>query len=90
MLDDSNQKIIEKYKEHIRKPAKNQVVRLDSEHFEYIEVIRAIYGNDFVTPNTGEIIKTVLKHYVTTQLNHNDVKLALKALSQVLEEKKDE
>lgn len=86
----SKQEIIEDYKKHIRKPSKNQVVRLDSEHFEYIEIIRAIYGNDFVTPNTNDIIKNVLKYYVTKEIKEDDVKLAIEAFKQVYSENKTE
>lgn len=81
---------IDQYKKYVRVPAKHQAVRLDQEHFHNIEVLRAIYSNEFNSPSTADIIRVVLQYYVDKVLDKNERMLAQKAVSEVMEEKEKE
>lgn len=86
---DLNEKIERKemIKEIINIP-ESSVVRLDKEHAEYIEIIRALYTNQFVSPRTTDIIKIVLKWYVNEKMDSQEVALAYNALQEKLREEK--
>ena len=81
---------INPYGKYVRKPAKNQVVRLDHDHFNKIEVLRALYSNEFNSPSTADIIRVVLQYYVDKVIDQNDKILAQMAVRQVMEEQEKE
>lgn len=78
------------YKKYVRKPAKNQVVRLDQDHFKNIEVLRALYSNEFNSPSTADIIRVVLQYYVDTVIDPRDKIEAQMAVDQVMKEQEKE
>lgn len=75
---------IEEYKKYARKPAKNQVVRLDQEHFKNIEILRMLHSDDFSSPSTADIIRIVLQYYVDNVEDPKERDLAQEALWEVL------
>lgn len=65
---------------HIRPYNKTQSMRLDPEVYRYIETIRALHANDFVSPSTADIIRTVLKEYVSNLRENEKYKTNITAI----------